>query len=171
MTDYQRRCEVSPRSVNATKLERSLANDVLAQLTLDGGWRDAVLRTLAQEGPQPVNLLELSRIETAIANLRKQHLWGAISDEDFQREFRQLERQRKVLTAQRQSAQTPNLDRAAELLSDLPALWLHTRRLRHRTTGTCLGGVRGNQAGGEAAGSGDAKAGVCPSVCLRRSDK
>ena len=125
MTHYQRKCEVSPRSVNAAKLEHSLANDVLAHLTLDEGWRDAVLRMLSAEGPQPADEVDFKRIEAAMANLRKQHLWGAISDEEFQREFQQLERQRKVLVMQQHPAQTPNLDRAAELLRDLPALWLH----------------------------------------------
>ena len=34
--------------------------------------------------------LEIGRINGAMANLRKQHLWGAVSDEEFQSEYQSL---------------------------------------------------------------------------------
>ncbi len=60
-----------------------------------------------------------------MANLRKQHLWGVITDEEFRREYVSLERQKKPLEAARAPVITPNLDKSAHLLSDLPMLWQH----------------------------------------------
>ena len=67
----------------------------------------------------------MKRIEGAITNLRKQHLWGAISDEVFKKEHQTLTRQLRTLTPPASPKMTPNLDRAAQLLQDLPALWQH----------------------------------------------
>ena len=58
-------------------------------------------------------------------NLRKQHLWGDLSDEEYRRERATLERQLKLAARPSQPAQFPNLERSARLLEDLPALWLH----------------------------------------------
>ena len=80
---------------------------------------------MAKEGSQPDGTPELNRVEVAMANLRKQHLWGSISDEEFKHDFESLERQRKMLQAKQQLLHTPNLDRAATLLNDLAALWEH----------------------------------------------
>ena len=69
--------------------------------------------------------MDIRRIERALANLRKQHLWGAISDEEFRAEHLTFQRQLKTVTPPAAPRMTPNLDRAAELLRDLPALWQH----------------------------------------------
>ncbi len=60
-----------------------------------------------------------------MANLRKQHLWGVITDEEFRTEHASLERQKRALEGAGAPLMTPNLDRAAQLLSALPALWQH----------------------------------------------
>ena len=86
---------------------------------------NAVLRALAREGPQPDHTLEMKRADAALANLRKQHLWGVISDDTFKEEFRELEHQRRAWTTPQPQTQTPDLDKAAVLLQDLPALWRH----------------------------------------------
>ncbi len=65
------------------------------------------------------------RYNTALENLRKQHLWGDVSDEKYQIEKKVLERQLKLAALPSRPTQLPNLDRAAEPLEDLPALWLH----------------------------------------------
>ena len=119
------RCGLKPLSVPAARVEEELAHRVLRYITLDDGWRESVLRALAQEGPTPDNNLEGKRIEGAIANLKKQHLWGAVADEEFKGEFQRLSRQLKALEPRPVQALTPNLDRAAKLLGDLPALWEH----------------------------------------------
>ena len=120
-----RRCPMRPQSVPAPRVEEEFVLGVLPYLTPDDGWRDAVLKALVAEGPEPDRTLELKPIDGAIANLRKQHIWGATSDEEFKSEFQTLQRQRKALQPKPAARTTPNLDRAAELLRDLPLLWLH----------------------------------------------
>ena len=84
-----------------------------------------MLRALAREAPQPDNTLEMNRVDAALANLRKQHLWGAISDDTFKEEFRELEHQRRAWTTPPPQTRTLDLDKAADLLKQLPALWQH----------------------------------------------
>ncbi|MBI4235739.1 MAG: recombinase family protein [Chloroflexi bacterium] len=119
------RYSLTPLSVKAGRVEWEFLDRVLSHLHLDQGWREAVLRALATEGLQPDHSLEITRIEMTLANLRKQHLWGAINDEELRAEFQALERQRRLLEPPPLASLTPNLDRAAELLRDLPALWQH----------------------------------------------
>ena len=120
-----RSCAMRPLSLSAARIEDEFAERVLPYLTLDDGWRTAVLQALSQEGPKPDRNIELKRVESALANLRKQHLWGAIPDEEFKREFQALEGQRKTLASNPTRDVTPNLERAAEQLRNLPALWHH----------------------------------------------
>ena len=114
-----------PQSVPAPRVEEDFAQRVLGCLTLDDGWRQTVLRALTKEGPQPDHSLEIGRIDGALANLRKQHLWGAVSDEEFQADYQSLKRQRSALEPGPSSPGTPDLERAVQLLRDLPALWQH----------------------------------------------
>ena len=58
-------------------------------------------------------------------NLRKQHLWGHIPDDDYRREMTDLERQIKVANPDPRPTALPNMEKAAELLNNLPALWSH----------------------------------------------
>ena len=120
-----RRCSMRPMSVVAQTVEKEFAERVLGCVNLDDGWREAVLAAMVNEGPKPDHTLELKRIQAAIANLRKQHLWGAITDDEFKAEYRELERQSRLLEAAQSDPLTPNLDRAASLLQDLPSLWNH----------------------------------------------
>ena len=80
---------------------------------------------MSNEGPEPDNGLDIRRIDAAIANLRKQHVWDVISDQEFKAEYQILQRQRRALEPKPTAPSTPNLDRAAELLQNLPALWKH----------------------------------------------
>ena len=65
------------------------------------------------------------RLRRALENLRKQHKWGDISDEEYRAERSVLVRQLKLLDDAVKPRQLPNLERAAEFLQDLPSLWLH----------------------------------------------
>ena len=147
------RCGMKPESVPAPRVEAEFTERVLAHLTLDDEWRDAVLRALATEGPEPDHTLEIKRVDGALANLSKQHLWDAIGDEDFKSEWQALHRQRQSLEPRRPSNDLPNLDRAAQLLRDLPALWQHHGVAPRAAPGTGPRGVRGGQASGRGAGS------------------
>jgi len=119
------RCDISPRSVPAYKVEKEFGERVLGCISLNEGWRSLVLRAMANEGPEPDREPEIKRIDGALANLRKQHIWGVVSDQEFKDEFSDLQRQRRALEPKPSVRSTPNLDRAAELLTDLPALWEH----------------------------------------------
>ena len=63
-------------------------------------------------------------MEHALERLRKQHVWGDLSDKKYRREREGLERRLKLVATPVQSHQLPNLETAAGLLRDLPALWL-----------------------------------------------
>ncbi len=119
------RCDMRPLSVSAPMVEGEFTDRVLSQIKLVNGWREAVIKAMTSEGPQPDYGLEIKRVENAMANLRKQHLWGVIGDDEFRREHMSLERQKQALAAARVPVMIPNLDRAAQLLSNLPALWQH----------------------------------------------
>ena len=125
MAHSWRRCGCRPSSVSGPAVEEEFAERVLGCVSLDEGWRDAVLRALVSEGPRPDHSLDIKRIEGALANLKKQHLWGAIGDDEFKTEHRGFQRQIRNMEASAPPPITPNLDRAAQLLQDLPALWRH----------------------------------------------
>ena len=61
-------------------MEQEFAERVLACITLDEDWRSVVLNAMSNEGPEPDHSQDIQRIEAAIANLRKQHVWDVISD-------------------------------------------------------------------------------------------
>ena len=126
MTHSRHRCEVTPRSVAADAVEQEFSDRVLSCIGLDDGWREAVLRAMTSESPRPDHTLELRRVEAAMANLKKQHVWGAVTDQEFKADYQELERQRRTLDVPPEASSiTPDLERAAKLLLDLPALWSH----------------------------------------------
>jgi len=125
MTHSLHRCPMRPSSVGAARVEQEFADRVLACVQLDGDWRQTVLKALANQGPQPDHSVDVKRMEAALANLRKQHLWGVIDDETFKAEHRILQRQVRNIQPSSPQPMMPNLDRASELLQDLPALWNH----------------------------------------------
>lgn len=125
MVHSWRRCQMRPQSVSAPRIAEEFAQRVLGCLVLDDGWEDAVLRLLAAEGPVPNNGLELRRIDVALANLRKQHLWRAVTDQEFKHGFRDLQQKRRSLVPRPSARTAPNLEQAAKMLQDLPTLWQH----------------------------------------------
>ena len=80
---------------------------------------------MQREELPPPNVSQMQRIERALENLRKQHMWGDLSDETYRQERAILERQIKLVSPPSQPRHLPNLERAAKLLEDLPALWSH----------------------------------------------
>jgi len=79
----------------------------------------------ADEPPQQENHQRGGRLQRALENLRKQHKWGDISDEEYRTERSVLVRQLKLLDDAVKPRHLPNLERAAEFIQDLPSLWLH----------------------------------------------
>ena len=83
----------------------------------------AVLRA---EEPQEQDQSQQDRLQRALENLRKQHKWGDLSDQEYRRERDTLMRQLKLLGRPSTLPKIPNLESAASLLEDLPKLWLHS---------------------------------------------
>ena len=125
MTHSWHFCSMTPRSIKAQTVEEEFVSGILSHIHLDDGWRDAVLKAITNEGPEPDQTVDVRRIEGAMAHLRKQHLWGVIADEEFKKQYQDLEGQKKALITTKISTVTPNLDRAAALLRSMPALWQH----------------------------------------------
>ena len=79
----------------------------------------------SEEPPQEDDRGQGERLRRALENLRKQHQWGDLSDDEYRREREIIMRQLKVHTTAVKPTHLPNLERAANFLEDLPALWLH----------------------------------------------
>ena len=88
-------------------------------------WKTRVTTALIAQNPQEHDQGQQNQLAKAIENLRKQHLWGDLSDDEYRRDREALDRQLKLVVRPSQPPQMPNLERAAQLIEDLPALWLH----------------------------------------------
>ncbi len=118
-------CELRPHSVRVENLAAQFQEGVLPYISLDSAWKSTVLATLQRGKETSVDGKFRTKIQQALKNLRKQHLWGDIDDEEYRQEKRELERQVNAIPSPIIPADFVNLDRAAELLSDLPSLWTH----------------------------------------------
>jgi hypothetical protein len=85
-----------------------------------------ILAAMRQKEKPPVDEPWIQKIERALENLRKQHMWGDLTDDEYRQERIALERQIKLVSPPPQPRHLPNLERAAELLKSLPALWSHS---------------------------------------------
>ena len=120
-----RDCDAWPRSRSVESLNSQFGDRVLRHLHLDESWKRRVLAALQEEGPKPADQSRDVGLRHAIENLRKQHIWGDIADDDYRRERTALERQIKLFTSSVNPANLPNLEKAAGYLKDLPRLWSH----------------------------------------------
>ncbi|MCH8191316.1 MAG: recombinase family protein [Chloroflexi bacterium] len=120
-----RNCKTQGRSRTVASLSQEFNERVLTNLHLDGGWKAMIVSALQREGTRDDDGAERARLQRALENLRKQHVWGDLSDEEYRRERTAVERQLKIVTADNRPTELPNLERAAQLLSDLPSLWSH----------------------------------------------
>ncbi len=120
-----RHCNVRPRSRSVESLSEQFAVRVLPSLSLDPGWKAQIIEALREEPKVPGNEQVMQRLQSALKNLRKQHIWGDLSDEAYQQERITLERQLKLVTPSHRPSKLPNLGRAAGLLNDLSTLWSH----------------------------------------------
>ena len=120
-----RHCNTKPRSQSVSALVEQMGQRVMPHLKLDSTWKDGVIAALTAREPQQPNQGQPERLRRALENLRKQHQWGDLSDDHYRREREPLERQLKLVSRPAIPTQLPNLERAAQLLGDLPALWMH----------------------------------------------
>ena len=98
---------------------------VLPYVALDQEWKEAVMRALSNGQDLPSDHQEQAKLERALTNLRKQHLWGDIGDDDYKQEKQELEQHFTAIAPAAAPTYRLNFDRAAQLLTDLPALWKH----------------------------------------------
>lgn len=127
LSHQRQACPVRPQSLGMKVVSSQFAEKVLPLLQFGEGFIPLVTRALAQgtqEGGPSIQE-QVQRLERALDQLRKQHLWGDLSDEAYVGERDRLRRQLQALKASVPVARIPNLRRAAELLNDMPALWQH----------------------------------------------
>ena len=121
-----RHCEARPRSRSVQALMDQMATRVMPYLKLDTSWRSRVLDVLRAEEPIEQDQSQKDRLQRALDNLRKQHKWGDLSDQEYRRERDPLIRQLELADRPQVPTEMPNLERAASLLKDLPTLWQHS---------------------------------------------
>ena len=119
------RCDIPTLSISAIAVEKQFVERVLACIKLDNNWKGPILKALSTNEPKVDVSAEIARIESAMANLRKQHLWGMLSDEQLKSEYNTLESQRNQLKKHNEPVILADIERSAELLADLTSLWQH----------------------------------------------
>ena len=121
----QRDCLSKPQSQSVAELVDQMGERVMPYLRLDPTWKSRVTAALKAEDPQPHDPSQQKRLTRALENLRKQHRWGDLTDEGYQRERDILQRQLKLVAVPIKPPQMPNLERSAQLLQDMQVLWSH----------------------------------------------
>ncbi len=143
-------CHIEPHSIKLENIMAQFHDGVLPYINLDNGWKNLVLNCLNPDKNTTSNNDTRAKIEQALKNLRKQHLWGDITDQEYHKEKQEMERELNSLAVLNLPVDFSNLDKAAQLLSDLPSLWEHpgtTDRLRESLIGQVFDEtrLRGNQ--------------------------
>jgi DNA invertase Pin-like site-specific DNA recombinase len=124
--DEARHCQCKPKPQRVKDLVEQFGQRVVPQMVLNPQWQNWIIAALKQEGPlAPDRPEQAARIEQALSNLRKQHLWGDLNDEEYRSERLGLERQLRLIAPQEVEIKIPNLERAAELLGQMNTLWCH----------------------------------------------
>ncbi|MFC1947958.1 recombinase family protein [Chloroflexota bacterium] len=119
-------CCIRPKSQSVKTLSDQFSDRVLPYMKLDEGWQELIINALKENTSETNHVQEQrERLMKALDNLRKQHIWGDITDEQYRLERTSLERQLKYIVPESRPVEMPNLERAAELLNDLPVLWSH----------------------------------------------
>ncbi len=118
-------CGNKPKSRSIDSLSHEFCDRVVSQIYLEEGWKSLLLSALYDEQETKNTKSQQDRLIKALENLRKQHIWGDIADDDYRRERITLERQLQAISQDTTPPELPNLERAAELLNSLPSLWSH----------------------------------------------
>jgi hypothetical protein len=121
-----RDCKTWPRARSVESLNQEFGERVLKHSHLYDGWKTVVATALKGEKEIENNYAQRDKLHQVIQNLRKQHLRGDISDIDYRHNKMTLERQLKTISPANPGKTLPNLERAAQLINDLPSLWSHS---------------------------------------------
>ena len=104
-------CE-NRRSFSADQLECQFSRPLSDRFTLPADWQARYTKLLF-------------RMRNALARLQEMYAWGHIDRPEYLHKQREFESQLQALTAHHEPVRQPNLHRAALLLRDVGALWLH----------------------------------------------
>jgi len=121
-----RNCDTWPRSQSVEALSHQFQGRVLSHMVLPDSWKSMIMEATMDNDGYQVDTQEIPRIQKALENLRKQHMWGDLNDKDYRQERVTLERQMKLVSPSPQVRHIPNLERAAEILKNMPILWSHS---------------------------------------------
>lgn len=115
---YGEHCSES-RDVRATLLE-SQVGDWLAQWRLPENWQSQVMARIGSgDGQAREAQKRIAKLDAALEQLRKQHKWQLLSDEQLLSESADIKRERDSIHI----PPPPNLDRVRQWLRNLPAIW------------------------------------------------
>ncbi|MFC2021199.1 hypothetical protein ACFLU1_05380 [Chloroflexota bacterium] len=123
-----KQCNILPKSRSVESLNKEFGERVLSYIKLDEEWKIRIMAVLMNNGgitKDRANQNQAERLSKVLENLRKQHLWNDISDVDYRRERVDLERQIKALTPNTTHVEMPDMERAVQLLNEMPVLWQH----------------------------------------------
>jgi DNA invertase Pin-like site-specific DNA recombinase len=120
-----RKCKTWPRSRSVESLNQEFIDRVLAHIKLVDNWKSLVVTALNGEYELKVDEKQIEKLIKAKENLRKEHMWGHIEDDDYRRQWSDLENQLQAANPDIHSSALPNVERAAEFLDSLPTLWSH----------------------------------------------
>ena len=137
------------RSHAAHVLEGQMAALLSERFALPKDWERTIRASLARPADRDPDDAERERrqMHAALGRLRKQHLWGDITDGEYRAEREEIERRLANLQpCSPAPVRLPDLQRAAKLLKDIGALWNHSGVSRGATQGLYRGGVRAGAA-------------------------
>ena len=109
-----RRCDAWPRSRSVESLVEQFAHRVIAHVNLDREWKGRIIQVIRWERGSDVDHRQVERLERFLRNLRKQHLWGDLTDSEYLSERQTIERQLNLTRRPIQGPQLLNLEHAAQ---------------------------------------------------------
>ena len=116
-------CDASPKSYSIEPLNQQFNDRVLTYLHLPDDWKKMIMGLTTGDEPKAVDDIQKKRMEQALERTRQLYKWGDLTDVEYRKERAELEKQLKLLNPVPQTYNLPNLDRAAQLLNDMPSLW------------------------------------------------
>jgi DNA invertase Pin-like site-specific DNA recombinase len=118
-------CELVPHSTVVENLSNQFSEKVLPYMRIDRELKSLVHGELSQMPGAKSGSDETTRLERAMANLKKQHLWGDITDEEYKHEKRQLDQRLAQKAIRSTKDESVDFARMELLLSEFESLWSH----------------------------------------------
>ena len=116
-------CDASPKSYSIEPLRQQFNDRVLTHLHLPDDWKKMIMGLTRGDEQKTVDDTQKKRMEQALERTKQLYKWGDLTEDEYRKERVELEKQLKLLNPVPQTYDMPNLDRAAQLLNDMPSLW------------------------------------------------